>query len=1342
MATAAAQSPLARVLAMLREGLVSGGRRSPTEAMLLADQALGFLQQTDPAAPATGMQRQELACLLGSLVRTSRDVAFVKFCWERLPALGAWGEVLALQSIQTPLTTRQVAAGMFRQLPAAVQLRLANRMLLLPGADREQTDWALEAVRRIAVEDPEEVLVCLEQMEHHGSPLAWPLQRELLRSRFGIWLGKLLNMPLSREQSAYLTCTVHRLGVRSLAAALVRHMPKADVPTLARFGRLARDVCMPEDASVAGLVEAMLRHPARDVRLAALDCLVQWESAKAAEAARRLLTSHPKDRSFLLATVLRGAPGLWREVLDGLPETEQTEVVLDAVWLLARADVRGLDEVLRRLRLSGGADAAGGRAGHDTSTDSTDMGLVLEGLAAWRQAASRWAQATAWPDVAAPVPSMALPPSSAGGASGKAAVLGPARQESGTAFSSLRLEAVDVSRSEFEQCTFTACQLPRLFAEQARFAGCVFKQVVFMGGEFRETQFVDCRFEDCAMEGAVLERTSLARCQFLGVSLAGVVWEASRLEDCRFEACDLSGAFFSRVECQAVGLMACSLQASRWNQVRARAVEWTQCCMEGMAVRELDCIDGAVLACNLAGARVERIRGDAPPLLDCARQAVESRLEQAAAAGTVPASPPAALQAEEGRRMLAGCIETWMETRDAARREAAMQANNRRRLLWASCLFPVRAGALLTALPALLEAGSVPRGGGVPPAGHTSCRIQGYHPGPQALAFLREWGLAHHALPGAAALIAEETIPLESLCAIGSTGTIAQTLASDLDLWCCYDKAAVSPGQRAALERKCRHIEAWAAEVLGVEVHFFLMDMEAVRQNQFGFSSAESSGTAQARLLKEEFYRTGIHLAGKTPLWWRAPAGAPDTVYARLRRWSEGDASSSRVMDMGSLAAIPREEYFGAALWQMVKALKSPFKSVMKVALLDHYVRENAASPLLCDRIKDRIHRGVRDMWEIDPYAVLFREVYEQYERTGNTEAQGLMRLAFRRKTGLQFAQASGVGRGMSAADYFFPHSEAGVAVQLESRPATGEDPRREAQAADSFTEGLKLGERIMRFLLSTYARIHAALDSGAVEAHVSMDDLRKLQRRISAFFTPRPLKIMRIPFLDRRQEPFRSLEFLSRGQPGQMLVWDVFGEPTEAAGTTGAVGPGSSPGSGGSGGSGGSAGPAGAGAPRAARSPRQLLNREHSPERLCAWLHANGLCGPHTQIAAQALVAPMTLADLQVLLEAVRQCFPLDRTFAPPMEQLLAPEVVTACMVIGNFTAQREERALRQAALVYATSWGELFCRPQVRDLERLEHAPKACLQENCHAPLASGMAFMFHKPARSQCREVFLVR
>ena len=65
--------------------------------------------------------------------------------------------------------------------------------------------------------------------------------------------------------------------------------------------------------------------------------------------------------------------------------------------------------------------------------------------------------------------------------------------------------------------------------------------------------------------------------------------------------------------------------------------------------------------------------------------------------------------------------------------------------------------------------------------------------------------------------------------------------------------------------------KAWALVRFKIHVTFFLMDIFKARDNDFGGSTHESSGSAMARLLKEEFYRTMIHVAGRLPLWTALP---------------------------------------------------------------------------------------------------------------------------------------------------------------------------------------------------------------------------------------------------------------------------------------------------------------------------------------------------------------------------------------------------------------------------------------------------------------------------------------
>src|SRR5690606_37279210 len=43
------------------------------------------------------------------------------------------------------------------------------------------------------------------------------------------------------------------------------------------------------------------------------------------------------------------------------------------------------------------------------------------------------------------------------------------------------------------------------------------------------------------------------------------------------------------------------------------------------------------------------------------------------------------------------------------------------------------------------------------------------------------------------------------------------------------------------------------------------------------------------------------------------------------------------VIDFGSLPCIPANEFVGAGIWQLYKAIESPYKSVLKLLLLEVY---------------------------------------------------------------------------------------------------------------------------------------------------------------------------------------------------------------------------------------------------------------------------------------------------------------------------------------------------------------------------------------------------------------------
>ena len=216
-----------------------------------------------------------------------------------------------------------------------------------------------------------------------------------------------------------------------------------------------------------------------------------------------------------------------------------------------------------------------------------------------------------------------------------------------------------------------------------------------------------------------------------------------------------------------------------------------------------------------------------------------------------------------------------------------------------------------------------------------------------------------------------------SMFLMGSSGTVAYSKNSDFDIWLCHQHE-LSRDKLDELQAKATAIEAWADEQ-GLEVHFFLMDAKTFKAGKIVDLSSESSGTAQYYLLLEEFYRTGLLLAGRYPAWWLVPVEHEANYDAYLSGLYERRiVHEGECIDFGGIPTIPAEEFFGAALWQLFKGIDSPYKSVLKLLLMEVYASEYPNIGLLCLDFKKSIYEGEIDLDRLDPYLMLYRRL-ERY---------------------------------------------------------------------------------------------------------------------------------------------------------------------------------------------------------------------------------------------------------------------------------------------------------------------------------------------------------------------------
>jgi adenylate cyclase, class 1 len=247
----------------------------------------------------------------------------------------------------------------------------------------------------------------------------------------------------------------------------------------------------------------------------------------------------------------------------------------------------------------------------------------------------------------------------------------------------------------------------------------------------------------------------------------------------------------------------------------------------------------------------------------------------------------------------------------------------------------------------------------------TPAGIPGYTPGKEEMRLARTLARSFNYQRD----LVDKSQQIDALFYMGSLGTIAQADNSDIDVWVCHVDDLSLPAL-AELQKKCNGLSRWAADVIHIEAHFFLMSAQKFRAGQQSNLTSEDSGSAQHFLLLDEFYRTSVWLAGKLPLWWFVPvtherdydAYTDNLLGKRFLRATE-------FLDFGGVPELPLNEFVGAGIWQLYKGIDSPHKSVLKLLLLEAYASAQFNEPLSL---------------------TLKRQIYALAGDTGNSWAEGL----------------------------------------------------------------------------------------------------------------------------------------------------------------------------------------------------------------------------------------------------------------------------------------------------------------------------------------------------------------
>ena len=855
------------------------------------------------------------------------------------------------------------------------------------------------------------------------------------------------------------------------------------------------------------------------------------------------------------------------------------------------------------------------------------------------------------------------------------------RNYRGSAFKEISLEQGEIRHADFSACSF----------DGVNFEAVRFYRTTFDNSLLKNCSFKKCTFERCSFEGANFFDSEFDEVKAILCNLS-----EAEIFSCRLIKFDAAESIFSNAAFTESELLTSRFSQSDLCRIsitggELRGIEFLRCSMENIVLRRLLAQPVSFVGCHSNIARATGLKTDSPFLLQLCFEGLFAAAEDMQGP-EVPAET-----SSETDELIGRALDGWRMAYEIAFRKLRFMHNNKRRLDWAREKFGTEKSRFLKLAPYLLHTEVFEHVNDIPLL-PISCCMSRYQPDLKTLE-LAERYFERVELPEHI----HDPVLLHGLYTIGSVGSIAQTQSSDMDLWVCYDAEDMPESMVAGLAYKLEYIEQWAMDAFGLEVHFFLMDLNLIRNNNFGFSDSESSGSAQALLLKEEFYRTAMHVSGELPLWCVTEPGrrlfeSPESEQL-LKKFGE----ISEFVDLGGLRSIPREEFFGASLWQIVKALKSPFKSIMKFGLLEKYISagDGEETPLLCDKLKENVHDARSSLMEVDPYMLLFKEVVEHYLKCGDRQSMQMVRLSFALKTALR-AQLRKNGPVLRA-EYkemreIFAESDKSSPMHLSSFYISQDWP---------FDKLISMGQVVNKFVIRTYSRVREE-QSGFEKVVITPEDLTKLGRKIFSTFSKRKNKIEHIPFVSFAEVPFKILHFsASGGNMGEPEHWEIQG------------------------------------AQKISTSQRlhlsNLRDGRYLPE-LLAWLTANEIYAPGMQVRGDYSISPVTTRDLSTVLQKLKNFFPASRTFNTDISETLNPERVTRAFFVLNLVKPRESAKILDVAVIYSTNWGELFCLAAPADGQGLRNDPVEYLKSHVQQSVTDPPVMECFVPTRSKCASLDL--
>lgn len=487
---------------------------------------------------------------------------------------------------------------------------------------------------------------------------------------------------------------------------------------------------------------------------------------------------------------------------------------------------------------------------------------------------------------------------------------------------------------------------------------------------------------------------------------------------------------------------------------------------------------------------------------------------------------------------------------------------------------------------------------------------------------------------------------VQMLSVLGSCGSIAHNNKSDYDFWVVVNETDVSTEELENFKEKLEIIEKWIASNYNMEVHFFVNDISRLQRNIFANNADEAFGSALGILMKDEFFRASINIAGKIPLWNVVPTNISDKEYEKIATELK---NNPHYVDIGNISKIEKGEFYGATLFQIIKTLSSPFKSVMKMGLLEKYLNNTDDSvDLLSNKLKQKMFSEEIDISILDPYVFLYKEIEEFYKKTKAEEIISLIRICFYLKVSPNISN-------------YYNKDIVPYKVRLFNELI------RNWKWSSIFIENIdnfynwdfqkifELYNKIINFILKSYNNISTNVTFQSFKYKLNNLDRLLIKRRINSFFSQEPGKIERIlNFSDNTYEKIITFHKEDDDKAWVLSKYHSFSLSTPTSVT---------------------------------------LKKCNNPLELVTWAVINGVYNKYiTRIKFHSTQDRYAVMKFKNILQELAEFFNLKKIIINDTDMLNSALILKVAMII-NYNYQKADHII-EFELVYLNSWGEVFIK------------------------------------------------